>query len=116
MKDFNRQLQTACERFQNGAAAAQAVQPAAYFHFSTGTAGNESRDRPGMLFVKLFRKSCVRQKFLVRFENADILAGFRHNNGRFTVPHDGVYEFGVSLRLDVSEITGPMTAGSLDGK
>merc|ERR1712136_445717 len=81
-QDFNRQLQTACERFQNGAAAAQAVQPAAYFHFSTGTAGNESRDRP------------------VRFENADFLAGFRHNNGRFTVPHDGVYEFGVSLRLD----------------
>merc|ERR1712136_564386 len=41
-QDFQRTLQTACQNYQNGASAAQAVQPAAYFHFSTGTAGQES--------------------------------------------------------------------------
>merc|ERR1712136_494586 len=35
-QDFQRTLQTACQNYQNGASAAQAVQPAAYFHFSTG--------------------------------------------------------------------------------
>ena len=30
------------------------------------------------------------------------MAGFTQRGGVFTVPYDGVYEFGVSLRLDVS--------------
>merc|ERR1711945_73814 len=81
-QDFQRTLQTACQNYQNGASAAQAVQPAAYFHFSTGTAGQESRNNP------------------VQFENADFMAGFTQRGGVFTVPYDGVYEFGVSLRLD----------------
>merc|ERR1711990_24855 len=81
-QDFQRTLQTACQNYQNGASAAQAVQPAAYFHFSTGTAGPESRNNP------------------VQFENADFMAGFTQRGGVFTVPYDGVYEFGVSLRLD----------------
>ena len=38
----------------------------------------------------------------VQFENADFMAGFTQRGGVFTVPYDGVYEFGVSLRLDVS--------------
>lgn len=50
VKDFQRTLQTACQNYQNGASAAQAVQPAAYFHFSTGTAGQESRNNPGLSF------------------------------------------------------------------
>merc|ERR1712136_634028 len=81
-QDFQRTLQTACQNYQNGASAAQAVQPAAYFHFSTGTAGQESRNNP------------------VQFENADFMAGFTQRGGVFTVPYNGVYEFGVSLRLD----------------
>merc|ERR1711990_167277 len=81
-QDFQRTLQTACQNYQNGASASQAVQPAAYFHFSTGTAGQESRNNP------------------VQFENADFMAGFTQRGGVFTVPYDGVYEFGVSLRLD----------------
>merc|ERR1711962_1012999 len=81
-QDFQRTLQAACRDYQNGAAAAQAVQPAAYFHFSTGRAGQASRDRP------------------VQFENADFIEGFTQNRGMFNVPYDGVYEFGVSLRLD----------------
>ena len=32
------------------------------------------------------------------------MAGFTQRGGIFTVPYDGVYEFGVSLRLDVSKI------------
>merc|ERR1711917_180642 len=49
-QDFQRTLQTACQNYQNGASAAQAAQPAAYFHFSTGTAGQESRNNPGWPF------------------------------------------------------------------
>jgi len=81
-QDLQRELQAACSKHQAGTAAAEAAQPAAYFHFSTGSAGGESRNRP------------------VQFENADFIAGFTHRNGQFTIPYDGVYEFGVSLRLD----------------
>ena len=46
-----------------------------------------------MIFIELIS---------VQFENADFMAGFTQRRGVFTVPYDGVYEFGVSLRLDVS--------------
>ena len=55
-----------------------------------------------MIFIELIS---------VQFENADFMAGFTQRGGVFTVPYDGVYEFGVSLRLDVSfEIRSPWTS------
>ena len=115
VKDFQRTLQTACQNYQNGASAAQAVQPAAYFHFSTGTAGQESRNNPGLSF---YLKMIFMKMISVQFENADLMAGFTQRGGVFTVPYDGVYEFGVSLRLDVSfksEFHGPIGLRLLRG-